>query len=210
MEPHENYAVAGKRHDREDVVGDFPTPQWSTRALIEKILLPNDIPTHEMSVWEPAANRGFMVRPLEEYFGHVFATDKFNYDDRWPVLDFLSVSPHEVPPVDFVITNPPFNLAQEFIEKALSVAHIGVAMLVRTSFLEGKKRYENLFSQVPPTAICQFAERVPMVKGRMDKAATTATSYCWIVWLRPVVSKHPAFLWIPPCRKELEREGDYE
>jgi hypothetical protein len=210
MHPTENYAVAAIKKDRGDEVQDFPTPCWATRALIEKILQPNDIPTNEMTVWEPAANKGFMVRPLSEYFGQVFATDKYNYNDRWPVLDFLSVSPHEVPPIDFTITNPPFHLAQEFIEKGLEVSRFGVAMLVRTSFLEGKKRHASLFTQYPPTAICQFVERVPMAKGRMKKETTTATSYCWLVWLKMVPPGAPAFLWIPPCRKELEREFDYD
>jgi len=210
MQPTENYAVSAIKKNRDDDVQDFPTPSWSTRALVEKVLHPNNIPTHEMTVWEPAANRGFMVNPLKEYFGYVFATDKYDYDGRWSTLDFLTVSTHEVPAMDFVITNPPFSLAQEFIEKGLEIASFGVAMLVRTSFLEGKKRHETLFSRFPPTAICQFVERVPMAKGRMKKETTTATAYCWLVWIKTAPLGNPAFLWIPPCRKELERDNDYD
>jgi hypothetical protein len=48
-----------------------------------------------------------------------------------------------------------------------------------------------------------------MVKGRLDKSASTATGYCWLVWEAKRASR-PRLVWIPPCRKSLEREGDYD
>jgi hypothetical protein len=35
---------------------------------------------------------------------------------------------------------------------------------------------------MPPTKFAHFVERVPMVKGRLDWKATTATGYAWLVW----------------------------
>jgi hypothetical protein len=209
MLPTENYSVAGVRKDKDDNIGDFPTPSWATRALMEKVL--SFVPNKEnMICWEPSCNRGYMVRPLKEYFGHVVATDIADYNGNTK-LDFLSVFPTEVPhPIHFVITNPPFHLAQEFIEKGLEIAEEGVAVLVRTSFLESKKRYEELFSVNPPLVIAQFVERVPMVKGRCDPKASTATSYCWLIWAKRIPQSTPNFFWIPPCRRELERDGDYQ
>jgi hypothetical protein len=46
-----------------------------------------------------------------------------------------------------------------------------------------------------------------MVKGRLDKTASTATGYCWLVWEKQRRST-PKLVWIPACRRELEREGD--
>ena len=80
-------------------------------------------------------------------------------------------------------------------------------MLVRTSFLEGMGRYDRLYSVTPPTLVNQFVERLPMVKGRIDRKASTATSYCWLVWVRDAAPK--PFQWIPPCRAKLERDSDY-
>jgi len=79
---------------------------------------------------------------------------------------------------------------------------------VRTSFIESVGRYRRLFKPYPPALVAQFTERVPMVKGRLDGGATTATSYCWIVWERAAQS-HTSLTWIPKCRKRLERPGDY-
>lgn len=207
MLPTQNYAVSGKKFDRGDSIGDFPTPQWATRALMEKVL--NTIPAKDMTCFEPACNRGFMSRPLSEYFGTVIASDKYSYGDHI-LLDFLTVSKQDLPPIDWVITNPPFGLAQQFIEKGLEISNKGVAVLVRTSFLEGRKRFEDLYLKKPPTLIAQFVERVPIIKGKMSKSATTATSYCWLLFSNKPSAPFPTFIWIPPCRKELEKEGDYE
>jgi hypothetical protein len=112
--------------------------------------------------------------------------------------------------VDWVITNPPFKLAEGFIAKSLEIAQFGVAMLVRSTFLEGKGRYERLFSVSPPTIVAPFVERVPMVKGRLDRNASTATAYSWLVWQKGAPKMPPVVVWIPPCRAQLERDEDYE
>lgn len=107
-----------------------------------------------------------------------------------------------------MITNPPFKAAEAFVDEGLKVARVGVAILTRTVFIESIGRYNRLFSIRPPTIFAQYVERVPMVKGRLDKSASTATSYCWLVW----GSQNGAgteLVWIPPCRKKLEQQTDY-
>ncbi len=95
--------------------------------------------------------------------------------------DFLTY-PYETNAVDWVITNPPFRLAEEFVLLTLRVARHGVAILARTVFLESAGRYGAIFRDNPPTKFAQFAERVPMIKARLDIKATTATGYAWFVW----------------------------
>lgn len=58
----------------------------------------------------------------------------------------------------------------------------------------------ELFSKRPPALIAQFAERVPMVKGRWDPNASSATAYAWFVWRAPA-SSETRFLWIPPGQR---------
>jgi hypothetical protein len=81
-------------------------------------------------------------------------------------------------------------------------------MLVRTVFIETVGRYERLFKPNPPTVLAQFSERVVMLKGRLAGRGSTATAYAWIVWERGRPESRLA--WIPPCRKLLERDGDYQ
>jgi hypothetical protein len=147
-----------------------------------------------------------MANVLKEYFANVSCADAYYYG-YGDIQDFLSY-PHALGSVDWIITNPPFRLAKEFVFKALSVASCGVAMLARTVFLESVGRYNGLFREKPPTRFAQFTERVPMVRGRLDGKATTATGYAWFVWEARTTAM-PRLMWIPPCRRQLERPGDY-
>jgi hypothetical protein len=80
-------------------------------------------------------------------------------------------------------------------------------MFVRTQWIEGKGRYEKLFRDRPPALYCPFVERVPMVKGRWDPEASTATAYAWLIWLQGIVGGAHVH-WIPPCRAELAHSDD--
>jgi hypothetical protein len=197
-------AVMQRRVEAHDSLDDFPTPPWATRALCEKLELELD---HKqlLSVNEPAANRGHMVKPLLEYFIDVYTSDIFDYGAGFKVQDYLFAPPKNV---DWTITNPPFRLAEQFIIKALYESEEGVAVIVRSAFLEGQSRYANLFKTHPPSHVYQFTERVVMHKGKLSEKGSTATAYCWIVWRK----KHGGptiFDWIAPCRKRLERKSDY-
>ena len=209
-----SHAVMQQRHEAHDSLDDFPTPPWAVRALCEHVLIPEyqrtgwceDL-TH-MSAWEPAANRGYMVKPLREYFGRVHGSDVHDYGAGYEVRDFL------IPHADdaeigfnWVITNPPFRLAAQFAERADQVANDGFALLVRSAFLEGVDRYKTIFRDNPPDIVAQFTERVPMVKGRHDPEASTATAYCWLVW-RDKETMPPRMMWIPPCRRQLQKPTD--
>jgi hypothetical protein len=195
---------------------DFPTPPWATRAFLAH-LMPDDL--SELTVWEPAANRGYMSRPLAEHFGAVIATDKFDYGAGFPLIDFLDgPSPTDYGmAVDWIITNPPFNAAEDFVRRALNIAEDGVAIFARASWLEGKRRYDTLFRPCPPTWFCPYVERVPIVQGRVDPGAASQMPYAWFVWQKsvtdrdwPSVGKPTLTKWIPPSRKDFEKEGDYD
>ena len=199
-----SHAVMSQRHEDPDSLDNFPTPPWATRALIENVLCSDTV--EEMTCLEPACGQGHMANTLREYFKSVYASDVFDYG-YGETANFLRVDVRTR--FDWVITNPPFRLAEAFALKALSVCDVGVAMLVRTVFIESVGRYERLFKRYRPTKIAQFSERVPMVKGRLDRKASTATGYAWILWSAKPVEFCEA-VWIPPCRKLLEREADYQ
>jgi hypothetical protein len=199
-----SHAVMAQRIEAADSPDDFPTPPWATRALCEFLLPKTDLAGQ--TCLEPACGRGYMARPLAEYFANVEGADAYHYGFA-PVRDFLSY-PYEAGSHDWVITNPPFRLAEEFVGRALTVARRGVAILARSVFLESSGRYEAIFSRSPPSAFAQFVERVPMVKGRLDRKASTATGYAWLIWEKSYVGP-PLLKWVPPCRKALERDSDY-
>lgn len=201
-----SHAVMAQRVEAKDSLDDFPTPPWAVRALIEHVIEDGEDTGH-MTALEPACGRGHIAQTLKEYFAKVSANDVHDYG-YGEVGDFLT-KVHATNSVDWVITNPPFRLGEEFILRALPIARRGVAVLVRTVFIESVGRYNRLFSQTPPTTVAQFTERVPMVKGRVDKKASTATGYAWVIWEKEKAGTS-TLAWVPPCRKKLERDYDYE
>lgn len=190
-------AVMASRHEPSDGLDDFPTPPWATRALLEFM---GPIVDEDMIVWEPACGRRIMADVLEEFPWQVLATDvrDYGYGVRM-VGSFVGHGGDVVPDfdVDWVITNPPFRLAEEFVLRALGVAEMGAAVLVRSAWTEGAGRYLRLFRPHPPAVVLQFVDRVPMVKGRWDPKASTATAYCWVIW-RKGHTGHTRFAWVPP------------
>jgi hypothetical protein len=201
-----SHAVMAQRVEAPDSFDDFPTPPWATRALMTHVLADRG-PFDQQSCFEPACGAGHMARPLREFFGEVRASDICPHG-YGAVADFLT-SPYEAGSVDWIITNPPFRLAEEFVKRSLIVARRGIAILARTVFIESVGRYREIFEFRPPSRFAQFTERVPMVKGRLDRKASTATGYAWLVWELDRRNDHPKLMWVPPCRKSLERDSDY-
>lgn len=209
MSQNRSSAVMQQRREPHHSLDDFPTPPWATRALFEYLQDGLFWPyTDGCTCREPAANRGHMVGPLREYFGSVEASDVHDYGAGFPVNDYLFGPDPE--PVDWTVTNPPFRLAEEFITRALRTSRLGVAMIVRSAFLEGVGRLGRLFRPHRPRIILQFSERVVMHRGKLSPKGSTATAYCWVVWTPGDRQRRPTeFDWIPPCRKRLERLEDY-
>ena len=209
MSQNRSHAVMAQRVEPHDSLDFFPTPPWATRALCEWLLGAR----YDLSVlkaWEPACGAGDMAQPLMEYFAEVRSTDVHDYGFG-DVEDFLWPTTCKA---DWIVTNPPFRLADQFALRALERSSGGVALLVRTAFLEGGtsagNRYATLFTVHPPSEILQFSERVPMFKGRLDRHGSTATSYCWIVWRKGLPQGYGTrFYWLPHSRKRLERDSDY-
>jgi hypothetical protein len=91
--------------------------------------------------------------------------------------------------------------------RAFDLAQVGVALLVRTAWLEGEGRWQRIFSADPPSIVAQFAERVPMVKGRWDPDASTATAYAWAVWFKAWHAP-TRLIWIPPAQRRALTKAD--
>ena len=221
-----NRSMGAREYRREahDSLDDFPTPPWAARAICEHLQAEFGFDLSTMTAWEPACNRGAFARGLADYFQSLYLTDVFDYGfaDMNEQIDFTMAYPEAK---DFILTNPPFRLAKEFIERALICAGVGCAFLVRNAFVEGESRYYELFSKTPPTQLLYFSERVVMLKGRLVRAneidpiatatkgskqhASTNRASMVAIWIKGEARRPCA--WIGPgSRLRLERLGDYE
>ena len=199
--PYRFTSGGAERRDRSGMDADYyPTPPWATRALV-RILSLNFYLGH---VWEPACGGGHMAEVLAESFKSVLATDLYDhgYAGRdGDLIDFLSPEAARLDPVDWVITNPPFKLADEFVRVGLERAREGVAVLCRLQFLEGVKRSGLHFggNEVGQglTMLAPFCERVAMLRGRYDPGASTNMAYAWFIYTKSRAGQRRAPVILP-------------
>ena len=144
----------------------YETPPWLTEALI-----PHLQPYRPHRILEPAAGGGAITRVLRRHFpGGIIVEGDIRTEQ-----DFLT---HEyAPPFDLIITNPPYSLAKEFIERALPLRSNrgAVVMLLRINFLGGQKRARFLRAFTPSIYV---SPRRPSFTG----GGSDATEYAWFVW----------------------------
>lgn len=150
----------------------YPTPPEATRALLA-------VEDFSGSIWEPACGDGAICKVLEEE-GHtdILATDLIYRGYGKGNEDFL-ISEHEA---NNIITNPPFKLAQQFVEHSLRQTDGKVAMLCKLVFLEGQKR-KTFFEQTPLARVHVFSKRVNFYReGVKGKLGTSMMAFAWFVW----------------------------
>lgn len=217
-------AVMQRRAAAPNELDYFPTQPWAVRAACEFLAseLGEDLPAQ--TCWEPACGELHMALPLREYFAHVTASDIFRYHPDHAIHDFLSHGPAFCHP-DWIFTNPPFLVADQFVARAIECARRGVVMFVRGAFTEGDKRYDQLFRpEIRPSYVVTYSERVVLLRGRLIRSgapdpfnldektleprrASSATAYSLVIWLP---GQHDTrHRWIPACRQRLERDQDY-
>jgi hypothetical protein len=93
----------------------FETPNYAVDLLIPFI------PKRIQNIWEPSCGSGRIVRRLEHYNYSVFASDIREFPEVDKVHNFLEEDT-DVPHGDgwAIITNPPYSIKEEFIEKAFA------------------------------------------------------------------------------------------
>lgn len=202
-------AVMQRRAEPPDSLDYFPTPPWATRALLLDV---PEVAHAERGglVWEPACGGGHMAHVLAEFFPAVHASDVHDYGWGHALGSYVGEGADrtECPePPDWIITNPPYALAEQFAHRALREARRGVAMLLRLAWTEGVERYQSVFSRTPPSVVAPFVERVAIVKGRWEPGAASATAYAWFIW-RLSTGTDTRLQWIPPGRKRERTRPD--
>ena len=181
----------------------FATPPWASRAGAELV---KRFDPGAREVWEPAAGDGAMAECLKDHFVRVGASDIHPQAPTVFQWDFLDTPAEPHSRLDWVITNPPFRLAEEFVLQGLCIADRGVAVLCRTAFLESVSRFETHDRYLAHVAI--FCERVPMQLGPWDPGCSTATSYAWFLFDRLNKRGTHALSFIPPGTRDRLWKAD--
>lgn len=149
----------------------YPTPPECTVALLTYLNLPAGT-----VVWEPAAGEGHIVEVLADRGFSVVASDLHPTGYVTESTDYLTAP---LPAgVDMVITNPPFSIAQEFIEHTLDLG-VPFALLLKSQYWHSKGR-RALFERHRPTAVLPLTWRPDFLFG--SKSASPTMECLWTVW----------------------------
>ena len=153
----------------------------------------------EGDILEPACGQGHISKTLKEMLPsfNVISTDLIDRGYGQGGVNFLT---HDYGRTfNTVITNPPFSLAREFIEKGLKVADKYVIMLCKIQLLEGVKR-KDMFLNTPLKYVYVHTTRQATWKeGKPtdSKGKKWATTMClaWFVWDKEYEGE-PIIRWI--------------
>ena len=177
-------SVSERKKPKEGTLDFYPTPAWSTRALFENVLTNWDLfRTWQWKVYEPAAGEGHIVEVLKEYFyeHNIIASDIHDYGYKYDFIrDFVIAPPVEC---DFIITNPPFKLANQFIKRALEVASTCVCIFGKIQLLEGVNRWRQIYRQTPPSIIAPFTSRVTLYENE-ERDSGGQMMFAWYIWIK--------------------------
>lgn len=156
----------------------YETPDVAVEALLRVEQLPHHI-------WEPACGRGRIANVLRTHGHTVWATDLNNYGcpDSESRIDFLMEHQRRFD-VEAIVTNPPFKLAEQFVEHALFLAP-RVIMLLRLAFYESARR-SHILENTGLARIHCFRKRLPMMHrdGWEGRKANSGMAFAWYVWDR--------------------------
>jgi hypothetical protein len=145
----------------------YPTPKNVTVALLNFLKIPNSL-----TLWDPACGTYNMSNVFKEY-GHKTLETDIIYGQNYFTTYLTS---------DAIITNPPFNLASEFITKAVNEANL-VAMLFKSQFWHAAKRY-HLFQRYPPQFVLPLTWRPDFLEHERAVGAkgSPTMDVAWTVW----------------------------
>lgn len=131
----------------------YETPYSMTEQLLEREKL-------EGLILEPARGNGAITKIIKKYYSN---KNLIEYDLE---INFLN----ETNKYNTIITNPPFTLAFDFILKAKVITTNKIILLLPLSYLHGKKRFDNIYSDksFPLSHIYVFT-RYPLLGEKLRK-----------------------------------------
>lgn len=187
---------------REDL--DFyQTPSGATQALIDMDLLRKGL-----KIWEPMSGNGAIAEVLKQNSYDVFSSDiverKYKLDyvgdffsfPSFPDVMNLELAKMGKPIPDNlnswqIVTNPPYNMADKFLLHCLSMRPSFLAVFLPVRYLEGIKRYKEIYSKYTPSDVIVFARRYGCYKESdveagvvSDHGIGSAVAYMWLCFTK--------------------------
>lgn len=154
----------------------YPTPEFATRELLKRVKIGGNV--LECCCGDGAISR---VLPEGELPSTIFRNDidvtlpadfheDVSFEEAWHQIGKKTG-------FDWIVTNPPFNRANDIVPLAFEFAEVGIAMLLRLSFLEPTEDRGAWLNKYPPTKLIVL----PRISFTGD-GKTDSVTCAWMVW----------------------------
>ena len=187
-----------------DHLDRYYTPAWPTESLLARL------PLRETDlILEPCAGQRGIARVLERH-GHQVITG--DLDPGAPVDHHWNWAMAKLHPeryrerigrdVDWIITNPPYGVAEAIVRASLTICP-QVAVLLRLTWLEPVPSRQDLLDSLARVVV------TPRVSYTGD-GSTDSTGSAWFIWAQGgragVVSDRATLDWIPRAERPPRTE----
>lgn len=134
-------------------------------------------------VLEPCCGCGSLSERLKSFGIEVISEDLYDHGYGTVGKDFFLRT--EMPEgCTCIVTNLPYKEILRGTLHALSILPAGgvLCSFCKTTFLESKARYQQLFSKQPPKYVLQFVNRIRCYNNGIINNDSSAVAYAWFVW----------------------------
>ena len=156
----------------------YPTHPKVTEALLKREIF-------DGSIWENACGEGYMSKVIKDFGYNVFSSDIIDRGYGEGGVDFLNDDViKRFGKYDNIITNPPFKHFDKFVVQSKKVATKKIAMLGKTQYLQGVKRFQIFTDKkFPLKTIYQFGGRFSFQKNTIEQMSNLGMiPYAWYIF----------------------------
>lgn len=153
------------------ILNDFyPTPDYTIKSLLDLCEIPDNF-----TFLEPCKGNG-------QIYNKVNNVSIKLYSELTEGLNYLTTD-YTVSEIDLIITNPPYSLAKEFLEKSLKESK-NVFYLLRLGFLASQSRKDWWNKIGLPNKLLILSKRPKFINNTSD-----SQEYAWFCWDRDDIIK---------------------
>lgn len=135
--------IIGKAYSNRKKVEDRPKADFyqTSKVLTEELLKLNEFDFNK-TVQDPCCGEFAIIKVLNKHFTFTGYNDLFYKNNKFGGYNFLTET-YRFSKSDYIITNPPFSLFDEFVVKAKEVAREKFAFIGKVNFFGAYNRNKN-------------------------------------------------------------------